>query len=118
MRQAARTDENQPAIVKALRCASYRVLILSRLGHGVPDLLVGTPDGRLALLEVKNPEQRPSDQRLTPDEARFHGEWQGLPIYQVRTAREAFERLGHECTKFDIDDHAKARCADCSRPLA
>ena len=55
MRRAARIDATQDAIVDALLEAGYRVQTLAMVGHGVADLLVRCPDGRLALIECKSP---------------------------------------------------------------
>lgn len=52
MRTAARVDQNQAAIIAALRRVGATVCILSSVGHGCPDLLVGYK-GKNYLLEVK-----------------------------------------------------------------
>jgi len=55
MRRAARVDRNHAEIVDALRKCGARVLDLSRVGRGCPDLLVHV--GRLlVLVEVKTPQ--------------------------------------------------------------
>ena len=41
MRQAAKVDDNQAAIVEALRSLGASVESLAAVGKGVPDLLVG-----------------------------------------------------------------------------
>lgn len=81
-----RSDDNQPAIVLALREIGANVAILSAVGHGVPDLLVGWA-GRNYLLEVKNRTGRGT--KLTPDEADFHRDWRG----QVAIVTDAYEAL-------------------------
>ena len=53
MHRRARTDENQLAIVDALRRCGWRVKSLAALGGGVPDLLVYRTGQPLRLLEVK-----------------------------------------------------------------
>lgn len=76
MRKRGRTDANQQEIVDALRQAGCSVLVLSGVGHGCPDLLVGR--GRVNyLLEVKDGEAPPSKQRLTKDELDFFASWRG-----------------------------------------
>lgn len=97
MRRAARVDENQAAIVKALKAAGCGVVDLSAVGGGVPDLLVHPPtfpDCRMAvLLEVKNPAKPKRDQQLTPDQVKFHEAWKGW-LYVVRTVDEALAAVG------------------------
>lgn len=51
-----RVDENQRAIVRALEGVGCTVEILSAVGKGCPDLLVGVR-GRTILLEVKRDEK-------------------------------------------------------------
>ncbi len=76
MRKRARIDANQPAIVKALRQVGCSVLVLSQLGDGAPDILVGRA-GRNYLLEIKDGERPPSERKLTKDEQTFHNSWAG-----------------------------------------
>lgn len=76
-------DANQPAIVRALRAAGFHVTVLSRVGDGVPDLLVSDcrPDWHL-LMEVKMP-----GGTLNDEEAKF------------------FERCpGPKCIVYSVDD--------------
>lgn len=53
-----RTDSNQSAIAASLKKAGFKVIDLSAVGGGCPDLLALTPDGQLKLIEVKNPQGR------------------------------------------------------------
>lgn len=117
MRGAARIDENQPLIVDCLRRCGCKVEILSRMGGGVPDLLVGTPRGQLILIEVKDGKRRLSDQRLTPDQVTWHEQWRRYPVFVVHDTTEALDAMGHECTAFDIDRHGKRTCSGCFREL-
>lgn len=78
--RVARVDANQAAIVGALRQAGCRVQHLHTIGRGCPDLLV-LYRGLLILVEVKDGGKRPSAQRLTPDELRWHTEWSDAPVY-------------------------------------
>ena len=86
-RRAARIDENQPEIVKALRDIYCKVEILSTVGQGVPDLLVGDR-GVNYLLEVKDGNKSPSRRKLTDDEQTWHDEWRGQ-VTVVNSAEEA-----------------------------
>jgi Holliday junction resolvase len=88
LRRAARTDENQRAIVKALRKAGATVQSLAAVGDGVPDLLVGI-GGKTFLIEVKNEKGT-----LTPDQIRWHGEWRGAKPVVVRTEVQALWAVG------------------------
>ncbi len=76
MRKYGRVDANQTAIVAALRKCGASVQIISSVGGGVPDLLVGIR-GRNLLMEVKDGAQSPSKRLLTPDELLWHSRWRG-----------------------------------------
>lgn len=76
MRKRGRSDENQDDLVKALRAVRCRVLVLSGIGQGAPDLLVLSPfTNALHLLEVKDGAKVPSARKLTSDEQDFSNEW-------------------------------------------
>jgi len=93
MRRAAKRDDNEGAIIDALRDVGCRVTQLS--GAGVPDLLVGRR-GVTYLLEVKDPTKPKRDQRLTEPQVQWHGEWAGVggPCVIVRTIEEALRAVG------------------------
>lgn len=75
MRQKARVDNNQAEIVRELRkVPGVSVSVLSCVGRGLPDLLVGM-DGKNYLFEVKNLQGRGT--ALTPDEQLFFAAWHG-----------------------------------------
>ena len=76
MRRAAKVDANQAAMVKALRKMGASVQPLHTIGSGCPDILVGWR-GENLLIEIKDGTLSPSRQKLTPDEAEFHGTWRG-----------------------------------------
>jgi hypothetical protein len=82
MRRAARVDDNQPSIVKALRKMGATVELLHQVGSGCPDLLVGFRQ-RTILIELKDGDKAPSDRRLTPDQLKWHSEWRGGPLAVV-----------------------------------
>jgi hypothetical protein len=90
VRQRARTDRNQQAIMHDLRKAGCAVEDLSKLSGGCPDLLVGTR-GLNFLFEVKDPEQPLSKQRLTADEQEWHRIWQasGGQVHIITSAQDA-----------------------------
>ncbi len=117
MRGIARVDENQPVIVDCLRRCGCRVEILSAVGRGVPDLLVGTPRGQLILLEVKDGAKAPSRRQLTGEQERWHADWRRYPVFVVSTVAEALDAIGHDCTEFDIHRNGRRSCTACNREL-
>ena len=70
------TDANQGRIVRALRDVGATVTVLSQVGYGCPDILVGFR-GINYTMEIKDGSKSPSRQQLTPAEMRWHNEWQG-----------------------------------------
>jgi hypothetical protein len=88
MRRAAKIDDNQTEIVKNLRKAGYSVCILSAVGKGVPDILVGA-NGVNILMEIKDGNKPLSARKLTPDEAKWHQSWKG----QVAVVSSLYEAL-------------------------
>lgn len=92
MRRAARTDDNQTEIVNALRSVGATVQILSAVGKGCPDLLVGI-NGKNHLLEVKDGDKSPSRQSLTSEEVIWHMAWKGK-AFIVTNVSEAFAAIG------------------------
>ncbi len=93
MRRAARVDANQQQVISALLAAGARVLVLSAVGDGCPDLLIGHRR-RLMLLEVKDGQKPPSKRRKTPEQERFFAEWADLPIALVDSPEAALRALG------------------------
>lgn len=71
---AKRIDQNQPDMVKAFRKAGMTVQILSDVGKGCPDILVGYR-GQNYLVEIKN-----GNKKLTPHEEVFFANWKGQVI--------------------------------------
>lgn len=71
-----RADANQPEIVKAFRGFGYTVQHLHTVGKGCPDILVGK-FGLNFLIEIKDGDKMPSQQKLTPDEEQWHSLWRG-----------------------------------------
>ncbi len=81
-----RVDENQKEIVKAFRDMGATVQILSAVGKGCPDLIVGM-DGVNYLVEVKNGRKPPSAQKLTDCEQSFFDTWKGQ-VCVIKSANE------------------------------
>jgi hypothetical protein len=76
MRHAAKVDANQKAIVSAFRRIGASVQVLSAVGKGVPDVLVGFR-GVNVLVEIKDGSLAPSARALTSDQVRWHAAWAG-----------------------------------------
>jgi hypothetical protein len=115
--RGARVDDNQTLIVDCLRRCGCQVEVLSRLGRGVPDLLVGTPRGQLVLIEVKDGAKIPSRRQLTSDQERWHAEWRRFPVFVVSSVVEAVDAIGHDCTSFDVGRDGRRTCSACHREL-
>lgn len=91
MRRAARVDENQGLIVKALRACGATVRVISQ-GDGIPDLLVGYR-GHTILMEVKDGNKPPSARQLTSAEQIFFDQWTGGKLFIVNSVEEALAVL-------------------------
>lgn len=84
MRRAAKVDENQPAIVEALRKAGVWVLHLHAVGKGCPDLLIWAKN-RYALMEVKVP-----GEKINKEQTEFIATSPG-EIHVVHSVEEALQ---------------------------
>lgn len=82
MRKAGRIDIIQQDAVKLIRQIGASVQVLSGVGHGVPDLLVGY-HGVNILVELKT-----GPAGLTKDEETWHSKWAGQVVI-ARTPEEA-----------------------------
>ena len=73
----ARTDDNQPQIVKELRkIPGFSVAITAAVGNGFVDIVVGHR-GINGMYEIKDPTKEPARRKLTPAEKDFHRDWHG-----------------------------------------
>jgi len=88
MKKYGKIDVNQPEIVKALRKIGCSVKSLASVGHGCPDILVGYRKLNF-LIEIKDGDKPPSQQKLTPDEQEFHDGWNG----QIEVANSVQQSL-------------------------
>ena len=78
MAYAKRTDQNQREIMDAFRAMGAQVFDLSRVGKGIPDLLVAWR-GHTLLVEVKSSEKALYNKaQLT-----FIAAWQGGPLARI-----------------------------------
>ena len=82
-----RTDDNQRAIVNALRQAGATVTPTHMVGDGFVDVVVGWM-GINFLVEIKDGSKPPSKRKLTPDEQDWHDAWKGEShiVYSVDEA--------------------------------
>lgn len=91
MRLRARVDGNHAEIVQALRKVGCRVLDLSKVGAGCPDLLVSLPPRKhlpeLVLMEVKT-----ARGKMTQHQRDF--EAAGWPVFMVRSVEDALRIVG------------------------
>ncbi len=78
--------------MRTLRDCGCSVLVMSSLGHGAPDLLVGLR-GQNYALEVKDGSLSPSRRQLTPYERRWHNSWRGQVVV-VDTVAQALAAVG------------------------
>lgn len=82
-----RIDSNQRIIVRDLRNMGYTVCVLSDVGKGCPDIVVGI-ENRNFLFEIKDGSRPPSKQALTTFEQQWHAQWRGQ-VDIIRSAKEA-----------------------------
>lgn len=86
---ARRTDSTQAPIVEALRELGYGCLDLHLVGHGAPDILCCSPDGRrVYLAELKTP-----NGRISPRQAAWRERWPGI-VHVWRSRDEALRTVG------------------------
>lgn len=78
MRRAAKVDANQASIIEDLRLIpDCSVLVLSGVGKGCPDILIGYRGANL-LVELKNPETIRGEKPETIErQKRFRDGWKG-----------------------------------------
>ncbi len=82
MRHAARTDDNQAEIVKALRSIGVQVYYIKK-----PLDLLCAYRGRNVLIEVKD-----QDGRLTKDQVEFIAQWPG-ELHICQTPEQAIKAM-------------------------
>lgn len=111
-RRGGKPDANQAEVVNGLRSVGASVAIISQVGHGCPDLLVGYRM-ETHLLEVKDGRKPPSARRLTPLEEAWHRNWHGRRVAVVECLEDALLAVGVTRTHrrdagFDIGDDGEA----------
>jgi hypothetical protein len=88
-----RTDANQKDIVAAFRQLGASVHILSSVGKGCPDIIVGYR-GSNYLFEIKDNAKPPSARKLTPAEELFFSEWRGN-VQLITSVEEVADFIKH-----------------------
>ena len=99
MTYAKRVDVNQKDIVKALRDCGASVVDLSKVGHGIPDLLVGYA-GLTVLVEVKSSEKA----KFTDDQLEFMKRWYGGALIRINDVEGALRLIQLINAETDTDD--------------
>jgi hypothetical protein len=89
MRRYGRIDANQNEIVAKLRKAYHSVTILSAVGNGCPDILVGR-NGISLPMEIKI-----DGAELTDDELDWHTKWKGS-VAIVHSFEEAVDAMNEQ----------------------
>ncbi len=75
-RRAHRQDGNHAMIRQAFLDAGCSWMDTYQLGAGRPDG-VAALGGLCICIEIKDPSKSPSEQKLTPDEEKWHSKWTG-----------------------------------------
>lgn len=91
-RLANRRDSNHAAIVCAYQSVGCYVMDLSRVGAGVPDLLIGLMGvNQLVEIKVKGNERPNSDTGKAQE--RFKRDWRGGKVRRVRSVDDALDHV-------------------------
>ena len=100
MRHNAKKDANHNEIVSYLQNGGAVVKDCSKMMHGMPDLLVWHMEA-WHLVEIKNPNTSYGKKGLSPSQQKFADEWQGGPVFIVRTKEDVDLFLIGELKKLD-----------------
>jgi len=92
MRYKLKKDEHHAAIARELKAGGFCVCDLSRVGCGVPDLLVSR-NGVWVLVEIKTPKGlKTALERRSAGQIEFHAKAKG-PIITAYTASEVIHEF-------------------------
>jgi endogenous inhibitor of DNA gyrase (YacG/DUF329 family) len=100
MRHNAKKDDNHNEIVGYLEAGGAFVIDCSKMMHGMSDLLVWHIE-QWHLVEIKNPKTSYGKKGLNPSQMKFANNWQGGPVYIVRTKEDVDSFLIGEFEKID-----------------
>jgi hypothetical protein len=87
-----RKDHNHQEIVDALTEAGASVMDASAIGKGFPDLIICI-DGRVMLMEIKNPKTAYGRAGLSGTQKKFHEKYAGWPVSVVDSPEAALRHL-------------------------
>jgi hypothetical protein len=90
---ACKVDANHKEIVDALKTIGASIIDASRLGKGMPDLIVGFR-GQTVLMEVKNPKTQYGRKGLNENQRKWAESWAGGPLAIVDGPDAALRVLG------------------------
>lgn len=95
-----RVDNNQSDIVKRFKELGVSVFNASSVGGGLTDLIVGKW-GINILVEVKDGIKKKNN--LTPEQIKFHNEWQGskVVIHDASQCEQLFLKMRHAANLID-----------------
>lgn len=100
MRMSSKKDANHWQIVRLLMAGGAFVRDTSRAFFGVPDLLVWYK-GIWSFIEVKNPDTYYGRKGLNKQQRKWAEDWQGGPVFIVRTPEDVAYFLAWELDKLD-----------------
>lgn len=85
---AKKTDKNQQEIMDVMRKMGASVTDLSKVGKGVPDLLVGI-GSKTILVEVKSS----SKAKYTPHQEKWLASWKGGTVARIDSIDSAIQLI-------------------------
>lgn len=100
LRTNAKKDANHNEIVALLEAGGAVVKDMSKALFGVPDLLVWHHE-RWNLVEIKNPNTQYGKKGLNKTQKKWANDWQGGPVYIVRTGADVDKFLSGELSDLD-----------------
>lgn len=90
---ACKVDANHKEIVDAMKAVGASIIDTSRLGKGMPDVIVGFR-GQTILMEIKNPKTQYGRKGLNANQRKWAEEWSGGPLSIVDSVDAALRMLG------------------------
>lgn len=88
-------DANHGQIVDAFKKLGAGVVDMSRLGCGVPDLVVWCR-GQWLLVDVKNPKTRYGQKGLNKRQKEWATDWKGGPVFLISTVEQVGQMVNGE----------------------
>ena len=100
LRTNAKKDANHQRVVDRLEAGGAKVIDTSRMMFGFPDLLVWHVKA-WHTVEIKNPDTHYGRKGLNKQQEKWSKEWQGGPVYIIRTDEDVDTFLIGELSKLD-----------------